>query len=569
MSLRNNDYLFAKFDSTTRKYNKIKKSLSDMLLDSLSWQYKNNGNIGSSFNRLVFSDEVGFASNSLNKSALYYFNKLKQNEILLPNRPYTEVFYTSGSKKETYFYISHFQKIKDKFLFGLKQNVLSSLSFYNKEKANHRFFTIYGMYYQKQYRVLAKFDFMNFRQNENGGLTNESNFIAESSTNSLLYPVNLSAAIRSNRIQNYTIDQSLNINNSSSKHKLILFNKNLYSNERNYYLDTSPTASFYPFPIYTTILKDTFNITTLKTNIGFCLKNPNSQFEISAEQSNSKVIHNKLDTVFNQTLLMLNYDFSVLKSFLFKINFNYGLNGYYYDDYIANISLSNKKKGKVNFDLSAGRKKIHQNFFNSYYSSPVFNWSYQFNSQNSLFSKSILDIYKFKFVFESQSIHYYVYYDKFMRPKEYNHIKVYTLQLNREFVIRRISLDMNNLVQQSSNPNIVSLPLYLLNYKLSYSFRLLKGLLNNKFGVEATYFAKFKPNAYMPYTGIYYLQDQKEYGNYPYIDIFATTTFKQAQFFIKLQHVNAGLNGQEYINTPNYPYPGRTFRFGILWKIWG
>jgi outer membrane receptor protein involved in Fe transport len=71
----------------------------------------------------------------------------------------------------------------------------------------------------------------------------------------------------------------------------------------------------------------------------------------------------------------------------------------------------------------------------------------------------------------------------------------------------------------------------------------------------------------MPATGQFYLQDEKEIGNYAYVDVFANFRIKTFRLFLKLEHLNAGFTERVYYTVPHYPMPGRTFKFGISWQF--
>ena len=72
----------------------------------------------------------------------------------------------------------------------------------------------------------------------------------------------------------------------------------------------------------------------------------------------------------------------------------------------------------------------------------------------------------------------------------------------------------------------------------------------------------------MPATGIFYIQNDKKIGNYPYCDIFLNFKIKQARIFIKYQHFNNGWFSTAYYDSPHYPSPESAFKLGISWYFY-
>jgi len=63
------------------------------------------------------------------------------------------------------------------------------------------------------------------------------------------------------------------------------------------------------------------------------------------------------------------------------------------------------------------------------------------------------------------------------------------------------------------------------------------------------------------------LQNEKSYGNYVFIDFFISAQIKPVKFFIMAQHLNQGFMGNNYILSPGYPMPDRSFKVGLSWML--
>jgi hypothetical protein len=86
-------------------------------------------------------------------------------------------------------------------------------------------------------------------------------------------------------------------------------------------------------------------------------------------------------------------------------------------------------------------------------------------------------------------------------------------------------------------------------------------------GASVFYTSAYYANSYMPATGQFYLQNQQKYGNYPFIDFFLNVRVQTVRVFIKIDHLNSGYSGTNYIMTPHYPVNERAFKFGVSWKF--
>ena len=100
---------------------------------------------------------------------------------------------------------------------------------------------------------------------------------------------------------------------------------------------------------------------------------------------------------------------------------------------------------------------------------------------------------------------------------------------------------------------------------LYYSNWIFKKALFIQFGIDIWYNTSYYADAYMPVTSVFYNQNVKKIGNYPYVDAFVNFKIKNARIFVKLAHLNSGLMGNRYYMVPHYPMYDRSFKFGVSW----
>lgn len=122
--------------------------------------------------------------------------------------------------------------------------------------------------------------------------------------------------------------------------------------------------------------------------------------------------------------------------------------------------------------------------------------------------------------------------------------------------------------QFSSNRFIVRIP-DLAYYTSNFvGFTLVRDVLTMQFGFDLYYNTLFSGYAYMPATGMFYNQDVRQVGNYPYLDVFLTARLKRARAFIKVEHPYAQAIEKNYFHVLDYPMPGMNLKFGLAWSFY-
>ena len=165
-------------------------------------------------------------------------------------------------------------------------------------------------------------------------------------------------------------------------------------------------------------------------------------------------------------------------------------------------------------------------------------------------------------------INNFIYNDTLGIPNQANNqLLVLSAFIDKDFNYRGLHLRTRLLWQKASNEDYLHLPEWSAFVSGYFQFTISKVLLT-QIGSDVRYNTKYYADAYAPSTGLFYLQNEKEYGNYPYIDVYASLRLKRTRVFFK--YVNVGthfLNG-EYMTTPGYPMNRATFRLGLSWAFY-
>ena len=149
-------------------------------------------------------------------------------------------------------------------------------------------------------------------------------------------------------------------------------------------------------------------------------------------------------------------------------------------------------------------------------------------------------------------------------------MSVMTATLKKNFRIWKFHLDHHAMLQLSSNQEVLPLPLLSLNFRYYIQFDVVKRVMQIQIGANGTYTTEWYAPAYNPVLGVFHNQDERKYGNCPYIDAFINIQWKKASIFIKAVNVNMGWPNKsaDYFTAAGYIAPQRAIKVGITWPFW-
>ena len=86
-------------------------------------------------------------------------------------------------------------------------------------------------------------------------------------------------------------------------------------------------------------------------------------------------------------------------------------------------------------------------------------------------------------------------------------------------------------------------------------------------GFTFNYFTKFYANDYNPIVGDFYIQNQKQIGEFPMLDFFINAKVRQTRIYLKAEHFNTLFTKPNFYSAPSYPYRDFIVRFGVVWNF--
>ena len=558
--------------------------------------------LGLSNRKLTFeiSTEIGFRS-GLEKLNLFGYSS---NEIKYYNTraPYTEIFALFGQKKEQFARLLHTQNINKQWNIAVNMLRHRSEGFYLRQNCTDNNISLSTNHTSKsnRYTMLLNGYISSVKTDENGGIQSDSAYEANLFVNKKLLAVNLMEARtrRGNRGAHMTHTLNFGRRDTARKdstvRRPILPHTSLsysFSANENWfvYSDTDTSSGYYENTFFDSAATldsthiaefqhgldlQTLLFKRIRINLGFDQKNVrlvqyNADSSLALDTSMSdQIIHFEIGNVMRE---------DKLKGFFWKIGKQYILEGENAgDDYVfGELSFIFKKNKRLSLDYSSSSHSIP--FIYNYYNSNHFKWKKSFdNITETKINLSFRDA-KHKFICNAEMIYIdnYFYIDSVVSPtlsKWGDYIAIYLISLKKNFRLKHLGFNNNITWQYIQAPYSLSgeptihLPEFITNHSLYYTGKWFKGATEVQLGFDVTYYSSYYADAYMPALGLYYWQNKKEVGNYPYIDFFFNMKIKRARVFFKTEHVNSGLMGPYYL-APHMPAPDRSFKIGINWMF--
>jgi hypothetical protein len=155
-------------------------------------------------------------------------------------------------------------------------------------------------------------------------------------------------------------------------------------------------------------------------------------------------------------------------------------------------------------------------------------------------------------------------------PKQFgDNLSVTSFYARKDFTIKGLHLNHRVLVQLTSNEVVAPVPLVSAFLSYYYEFWVKRDVLRLQIGFDGRFNTSYYAPGYNPALSTFYNQREWKMGNYPYIDAFVSAKWKRMRIFLKYQHLNKGLFGNdEYFTVAGYPLNPGMFKIGISWSFY-
>jgi hypothetical protein len=547
-----------------------------------------------------------------------YLVRASDNVYFNVRRPLSLLEYSStGQNKEKrgqMIRVFHSQNINQYFNGGLDLRLSSSLGHFINQKArltNARFFSSYIKGDLSFHGSLA---FNSFRCNENGGIQSDSLFL-ETKQDEQTYAVNMTGTDSYSLLKNLNFQVTSRyrfgkdsvyqdttsttgirrLRDRTTKTGSLIHTFEYEHNKRLYEDNTASVSDGF----YQNFLIDpegshdsTFQRSVINTFQIMLDENPNRKNDFGARafishelvkysynippdtnitENNDTVVSLFRNRSFNNIYAGASLVHTVGQGWNWIFTGKIWLSGYRAGDLALNGQIDKfirSRNGKTSISAGGSLTFLEPNWYLVHYASNHFSWDNDFNKTKEIIAFISLknEPYRFSLTGSISAVSDWTYIGADATPRQYQPVlNVFSAEVYKHFRLGPFN-SINNLVYQvPTNSSIIRMPNFCGYSSDFFAFGLAKKVLTIEIGFDLYYYTAYKGYAFMPSSGLFYHQDKRKIGNYPYFDAFLTAKLKRVRFFVKYDHANSGFMGKNFFNVLHYPMPDARFRWGLSW----
>ena len=571
--------------------------------------YKDLGNWGTTARNLVFATQTRPGMYLGYNGWDVYKYTIDSLPFIHTTRPYTSFSFMVGSKQLQWAELMHTQNINPRWNFTFKLANNTSNGFFNLQRTSgfNGFFST--NYKSQNERLRTKFGiiFNNFKQDENGGITNDSFLTAPLYSNRINIPVYFDnqgiSSARSdvyNRQRNnifflensYAWGKRDSLYNEDSSQVSYRFTprfsvKHVISLEqtRHQYQDGSPDslhylyAGNYSFTVTDTVrsiqkwtsLDNKFSLNTflgkdsqqVTVEAGIGYRNDIFRTEFTRDLKDKPEGFNNL------------YLFGQIGKEAIKPNqWSYGANATFFlvGNAAGNLNVSgtlSKRFGELGqITLGAMQSINDPAYMTRHFKTNFFEFNNSFNKQTTtkVYGRLFIERWKLDVSLTNQLLANYIYLNSDLNFEQYSPaFSILQLAARKRFSLGAFELDNEAVWQQATNNAPVHVPALMLRHQLAYKLPIFKGRLDAYLGVEGRYHTQYYADGYSPFYNMFYYQDNVLINNKPELTAFFNFKVKRLRAFVMGDQLQQLFWVKNVTNAPGYPAPNVYLRLGFNW----
>ncbi len=565
-------------------------------------------NIGQTYNSLTYNFNTTNVLPSFGARARH-FNYMEVNDIFYYNvpTPLTELLYKTafeqGQLLDSFFTVN----TSPQFNFSIAYKGLRSLGQYQHtltSTGNFRFTTNYKTK-NERYRVRGHIVTQDLTNQENGGLQEDDIANFESGEEEFLdrpiFDPNFENAENILEGKRFYLDHSFSVynktvkkenskeaNDTISRHELRLAHTISFE-DKEYQYDQSAPSDLFGEAFVNTGLRDRVTLEHFynKLDVHYAHK-ALGQFNINVSNNTYNYGYDRIVVLNNETITnrlkgeVYGVGGSYRKQYKgFNLQGQAGVNvaGDFDANFIkgeASIQLNNATFAKATISHNSNAPNFNTLLYQSDYRN--FNWQNNFNNVETQQLGVQIKYKKLAHISADYSvISDYVYFGStentiapqqiqaFQNDETINYLRV---KAENEITVGKFALNNTILYQNvEDEANVLNVPEVTTRHTFYFSSELFKKAMFLQTGVTLNYFTKFYLNAYNPVLAEFYVQNEREFGDFPRFDFFINAKIRQTRIFLKAEHFNSSFTGFDFFSAPGVPYRDFTIRFGLVWNF--
>ncbi len=362
-----------------------------------------------------------------------------------------------------------------------------------------------------------------------------------------------------------------------------------YLNNKLYYNETSPSVAFYqPYDTLLNTSKTTdttlvraFRNTLQWNSLGYQKYNDDVPFYVYAGVTHGFYRIKRYDYLEGETVLTRNFNqlsvnggiiVNLFKSTRITGQAELVTLGYQIGDFDIKgqwkqyLGTTRKNYGQAIFDFELKRQSA--NWFEESYYSNHFRWENDFKAATYL---SFNLKYKFRdycIGVRQTSIANFIYFGTDARPTQHEEMfSIREAYLSFYQKLWRFEVEGFASLQKSSNEEVIHLPLVQGSLKIGYSQPMFHKAATLHPSITVRYFTKYYADAYMPATRSFYLQNEVQIGNFPFIDLALAIKVKKAHIYVVYSNMFLLTGNYNSFIAPHYPMRDSRIFIGVNWRL--
>lgn len=490
----------------------------------------------------------------------------------------------------------------ERFNFSIAFKGLRSLGKYINQLTSAGNFRFTSSYFTKNKKYYANFHFtgQDLLNGENGGLTIPLDFESEDEAfrNRPRLQVFLSDAKSFLKGKRLFLDHSFRINSKDANNNLFITHQLNYEHKFFEYNQASlnseigtGTGVFKRFgdvpSAAITKVNDHTRYDRLYNKVGAIYENKTlGKFQFFIENFNYKYFYKLVQTVGsvtfpNQLKATINsiggqYEYRKNK-WNGKAMLSNSISTQALRNFDANLDYQINDKNKISFQYQNISKLPNLNYILN--QSAYINYTWQNNFKNEKINNLIVNANTqwVNATAQFTILNDYLYFQdveqvanqQLVTPHQYaGTINYLSLKAAKEFKFKKWALDNTFLYQKvTQKETILNVPDITLRSTIYFSDNVFKNAMFLQTGITINYFTEYFANDYNPILGEFFVQNEKQIGNFPMLDFFVNARVRQTRIFLKAEHFNSSFTGNTFYSAPNTPYRDFMIRFGLVWNF--
>lgn len=551
------------------------------------------GNIALASQNMVFSSKSSLTDYSQSLAFLPYLNS-DHAVFFFSLKPFTELFYSFGYKREQNFRVRHLHHVRNRLYFGVNYQIINAPGRdYFRQKSNNHILSAYSYYSTKnqKYGFFAFYDFSRIKNQENGGLVDDTiylNFRKGDKTEVPKYF--LAEAENFIKETGFGFKQYLSVGKANKNHTVdsVEIKKNHYAGRlihdfdldfNTYRFSNGINNGFFPLiPFDTVNTLDSVKIIQVMNKIQWI----NDEFDKRHNKAKVRYslsvrhIYTEIKPInyryyLNDVAVVGGASYQPVSNLTFKLSSEYLVYGNSINNFSVNFSglfdlfFKDRDFGQINFSLGLMKKQpdwVYLHFHSKYY-----NWDNSFSDERIFNAGLKYSFRKLHVKIDYYNIRNYTFLNLFSVPEQNGEktVNILNVDVRKKFIIKWFELDNLLIYQITDRNDILRKPDVIARQSYVFSFHLFKRALFVQTGLDLTYNTRYYANAYNPALRMFYLQTNRMVGNYLYADYFINLKIKRFRIFASLNNFLSGLIGYDSFMVPHYPMQDRVFKLGLSW----